>query len=221
MELLVEKAEFIERRNSTLQDDKALLVRFKLMSAETENENKRIYPSGVLAKAVEALKARLAKVKSSYALTGHKDDENVDDIAAVLEDVEMSGRDVFATAKILPTQRGRNVQAIIRNGGAVGVSAKCYGEVKNGLVQPGLVLKGFDFVTAPGFGTFADASSIIESVEVPDETDGATTLEELEKIGLEPLDVAQEEILSRRYEFAIQAGYKGTREQYFREVLKR
>lgn len=222
MELLVEKAEFIERRNSTLtQDDKALLVRFKLMSAETENENKRIYPSGVLATAVKELKARLAKRKSSFALNGHKDSEEVDDIAAVLDDVEMTGRDVWATAKILPTQRGRNVQAIIRNGGAVGVSAKCYGEVKNGFVQPGLILKGFDFVTAPGFGTFADASSIIESVEVPDETDGATTLEELEKIGLEPVDAVQEEILKRRYEFAVQAGYKGTREQYFREVLKR
>jgi hypothetical protein len=222
MERLIEKISFIERKNSTLtQDDKALLVKFRLMGAEEKNENDRIYPRGVLAKAVEDLRGRLAKRKSSFALNGHKDDENVDDVAAVLEDIEMTGKDVWAVARVLPTQRGRNVQAIIRAGGAVGVSAKCYGSVKDGLVQPGLVLKGFDFCLQPGFGTYATASNIIESVEVPDELDGATTLEELEKYGLEPLEPIKEEIVKQRYRFAIEAGYKGSFEQYSKDVLKK
>lgn len=212
MEVLTEKISFIERKNLTAQDDKSLLVKFRLMGAEEQNENKRVYPRGVLAKAVEDLRSRLAKRKASFALNGHKDSEEVDDVAAVLEDVEMTGNDVWATAKILPTQRGKNVQAIIKGGGAVGVSAKCYGAVKDGRVQDGLILKGFDFVTSPGFGTFADKSNIIESCTVED--DGAVTLEELEKYGLEPMEKVEESILRSRYEFAVQAGYKGSYADY-------
>jgi hypothetical protein len=220
MENLTEKATFLERKSFTM-DDKALVVKFRLMGAEEENENKRVYPRPVLAKAVEELRAKLAKRKASFALTTHKDDENVDDVAAVLEDVEMTGNDVFATARVLPTQRGKNVQAILRGGGAIGVSAKCYGSVKDGRVQPGLVLRGFDFVTAPGFGTYADKSNIIESCTIQ-EDDGAVTLAELESFGLEPLEPVQEEILRRRYESAVRlAGYKGTFEQYKKIQEKR
>lgn len=226
MELLTEKATFLERKNATLtnQDDKSLLVKFRLMGSEEKNENDRIYPTAVLKQAVEDLRSRLAKRKSSFALTIHKDDEEVDDIAAVLEDVEMTGKDVWATARILPTARGKNVQAIIRNGGALGVSAKCHGKVEKGIVQPGVILKGFDFVTSPGFGTYASKSNIIESVTVEDESDGQVMLEDLERFGLIE-DGGQvkvtEEILWRRFEFAVLSGYTGTREQYSRDVLKK
>ena len=227
MELFTEKATFIERKNSTLtQDDKALLVRFKLMSAEMQNENDRVYPRGVLAKAVEDLKARIAKRKSSFALNAHKEDgepEEVDDVSAVLEDVEMQGLDVFATARILPTVRGKNVQAILRHGGSVGVSAKCHGAVKDGRVQPGLILKGFDFVTSPGFGTFVGKSNIIESVTVEEEdTSGAVTLDELEAMGLvDQVPVEEEVRLQKRYNFALTAGFKGTLEEYSKSVYNK
>ncbi len=213
---LIETTTILDKNARTLtKDDKSLLVRFKLMSAETENENKRVYPRDVLSKAVSDLKARLAKWKSSFALNAHMDDENLDDVSAVLEDVEMTGNDVFATAKILPTQRGKNVQAILRHGGAVGVSAKCHGEVKQGRVMPGLILRGFDFCTSPGFGTYATAGNIIESVTV-DEEDGAVTLNELEQMGLtdEGGKELTEEDLRAKYGFALQAGFKGSLEQY-------
>ena len=220
MELFVEKATVLDKASRTLtQDDKALLVRFKLMSAETQNENNRIYPRGVLAKAVEDLKARLAKRKSSFAMNTHLDDENVDDVAAVLEDVEMSGDDVYATAKVVPTAKGRNIMALLKNGAAVGVSAKCFGKVEKGIVQPGVILKGFDFCLDPGFGTFVGKSNILESVSVPGEEDntGAVTLEELQKFGLieDGQQKVEESILRQRYENAVRlAGYKGDFESY-------
>jgi hypothetical protein len=220
MELFTEKATFIEKRNSTLtQDAQALLVRFKLMSAETKNENKRVYPRQVLAKAVEDLRVRLAKRKSIFALNTHKDDEEVDDISAVLEDVEMTGNDVFATARVLPTQRGKNVQAILRHGGSIGVSAKCYGAVDEaGRVKPGLILKGFDFVTSPGFGTYATAANIIESVTVEDENNGSVILGQLKEWGLVEDGQVAEATLKERYRFALESGYKGTLEQYLQSV---
>jgi len=217
MELLTEKAVFIERKNLTAQEDKSLLVKFRLMGAEEQNENKRVYPRNVLAKAVEDLRGRLAKRKASFALNGHKDDEELDDVAAVLEDVEMTGRDVWAVARIVPTQRGKNVMAILKGGGAVGVSAKCYGEVKNGRVEPGLILRGFDFVTSPGFGTYADKSNIIESVVVEDEDDGSVTEAQLAEFGLideEPLEMTKAEIAKKKYEFALRCGYRGSYADY-------
>lgn len=220
---LIETATIIDKSARTLtQDAKALLVRFKLMSAETENENNRTYPRDVLAKAVSDLKARLTKKKNSFALNTHMDDENVDEVSAVLEDVEMMGNDVFATAKILPTTRGKNVQVIIKNGGAVGVSAKCNGRVEKGRVLPGLILKGFDFCLNPGFGTYATAGNIIESVTVEDEEDGMVTLSELEKMGLVEdgqAPIEEEVRLNQRYNFALAAGYKGSFESY-KESLK-
>lgn len=219
---LIEKVEILEKANRTLtQDDQALLIKFRLMGAEEKNENDRLYPRPVLAKAVEDLKARLAKRKASFAMNGHLDDENVDDVAAVLCDVEMVNNDVFATAKILPTVRGKNVQALIKHGAAVGVSAKATGRVENGIVQPGLVLRGFDFCLAPGFGTYADKSSILESVEVPDEDDaGAVTEEQLREFGLVE-DGLTEQNLKARWQFALSAGYKGTLEEYSKTVLNK
>jgi hypothetical protein len=220
---LIETATIIDKGARTLtQADKALLVRFKLMSAETENENNRVYPVAVLKKAVEDLKARLTKKKNSFALNGHQDDESLDDVSAVLEDVTMEGNDVYATAKILPTQRGKNVQAIIRNGGAVGVSAKCNGRVEKGRVQPGLILRGFDFCTSPGFGTYATKANIIESVTVEDEEDGQVTEEQLRGFGLienGPKELT-EQAVQARFQQACLAGYRGDLEQYSKLVLK-
>jgi len=212
---LIEQVTILDKASRTLtQDDKALLVRFRLMSAETQNENKRVYPTAVLRKAVEDLRGRLAKRKGSFALNRHQDDEEVDDVSAVLEDVTMEGNDVFATARILPTEHGRNVQAIIRHGGSVGVSAKCYGAVdESGRVKPGLILKGFDWCLDPGFHTFASKANILESVTVEDEDNsGAVTLSELEEMGLVEDGQAkvEEQVLRQRYGNAVRlAGYKG------------
>ena len=155
MELFIEQATILDKASRTLtQDDKALLVKFKLMSAETENANARVYPAAVLRKAVEDLKARLAKKKASFAMNKHKDDENVDDVAAVLDDVTMEGNDVFAVAKILPTQRGKNVQAILRHGGAVGVLGKVLRSGEGWHRSSGRRAQGFRLLPRPWLRDF-------------------------------------------------------------------
>jgi len=211
---LTEKQTYLEKKNIT-QDGEALTIRFRLMGAEEES-NKHTYPTAVLRRAVEDLKGRLAKRKSSFALNGHKDGEEVDDVAAVLENVTMEGTNVMAVARVLPTQKGRNVMALIKHGAAVGVSAKCTGKVEKGIVQPGLVLRGFDFVLDPAFSTFADKSNIIESVVVEDEDDGSVTEAQLAEYGLieEPLEMTKAEIAKKKYRFAVMCGYKGTLADY-------
>jgi len=219
---LTEQVEILEKGSRTLtQGDKALLVRFRLMSAECENLNHRIYPRDVLASAVSDLKARIAKKKDSFAMCGHKDDENVDDITAQLEDVEMINNDVFATAKVLPTQKGRNIIALLTNGAAIGVSAKCTGAMDGNRVKAGLRIRGFDWTLSPGISNFADKSSILESVEVPDETDGAVSEAQLAAFGLVEDGPLTEQNARGRFAFAVAAGYQGSFEQYSRDVLKK
>jgi len=181
--------------------DKSLVVKFPLMFAEIES-NGKIYPKDVLSAAVKDLKARLARRKASFASTNHLDDMTVDDVAAVLEDVDMEDKTVIATARILDTTKGRNVRALVTNG-VCGVSAKCHGAVdeKTHLVKPGLRLDGFDFVLEPSFGTFVGKSNILVHCTIKeDESDGQAPIEE--------------ESLQAKYSFALQAGYKGSLDQY-------
>jgi len=180
----------------------SIRVRFPLMAADSENLNKRTYPLQVLADAVKDLKARVTRRLATYAANQHKDDGmEVDDVSAVLEDVEMSDRMVIAKAKILPTQRGKNIMAILKAGGVLGVSAKGRGEVKEGKVQPGYRLDGFDFTLSPSFRSFVGPNSILESVSIM-------------------VDDLDEEIIKKRFEKAWDAGYRGSFEAYRKTYLK-
>jgi hypothetical protein len=223
MNEITEQAILMEKNERTLKsgDDKSLTVRFKLMSAETQNENNRIYPKEVLSKAVERLKARIAKRRDSFAASGHKDDPQVDDATAFLEDVEMQGNDVYATARVVNTQKGANIITLLKNGAALGVSAKGRGAMDGNRVKPGFELLGFDWTLSPGFGTYASKANIIESVTVKEEdTTGAVTLAELEQYGLVENDQDLDQVLQLKYQTARQAGFAGDFQQ-FKETFDR
>lgn len=213
----------IEKGKATFEkDDKSLLVKFVLMRAEVES-NGKTYPKDILAKAVADLKARISKKKAAYAANTHLPDMGVDDVAAVLEDVEMEGTTVYATARVLDTVKGRNAKAILQHG-AIGVSAKGNGSWdEKGRVKPGLRLDGFDFCLDPSFNTFANKSNILvhctigeddENAQAINEAKGYPTLEELDR----QAPIEEEIRLQKRYNFALAAGYKGTLEQYLQSV---
>jgi hypothetical protein len=213
---LNEQAVLMEKSERTLKagEDKSLTVRFKLMSAETENLNHRIYPREVLSAAVERLKARIAKRRNSFAASGHKKNGGeVDDATAFLEDIEMTGNDVYATARVVATQKGKNIITLLKNGAALGVSAKGVGTMDGNRVKPGFELLGFDWTLSPGFGTYASKANIVESVTVG-EDDGSCTLKELEAMGLVENDQDPETVLRLKYHTARQAGFSGDFQQF-------
>jgi len=198
------------------QDGDAFRMKVPVLQADVENANKRRYPFAVVKKAVEELKAKLQK-RSAFGSTRHEKDLEVDQVSHYVEDIELDKEGTaFATLKILPTQRGRNLAAIIRGGGGVGVSARGTGDIKDGIVQAGYKLLGVDFTLDPSFNFRVGKECLMFESRTEEETDGEVTLEELKKMGLidEGGKELTEDVLKAKYRFAIEAGFKGDFEQY-------
>jgi hypothetical protein len=204
--LLTEKITEIKHTSLTPDGD-SFKMRVPVLQADIENANKRRYPFAVVKAAVEEMRAKLRK-RTAYGSTRHEKDLDVDAISHIIEDLELDEKGLAsAIIRIFPTARGKNLAAIIRGGGALGVSARGFGDVdEKGIVKPGYRLAGVDFVTDPSFNFHVGKEcAMFESREVED--DGAVTEKPLTK-----------EQLADRYLFALSAGYKGTFEQY-REIL--
>lgn len=213
MDKLIETDE-VKLRTLT-QDGDSLRLRVPVLQAGVKNLNKRTYSLGVIKQAIQELKGRLSK-RSTFGSTSHVKDMELDQVSHVVEDVELDEKGVaHAVLKILNTTKGKNLAAIIKGGGAVGISARGTGDVdKDGNVKEGYKLLGIDFTLSPSFGFRANKAMVFESLQT-EENDGAVTLEELEKFGLEPLEPVKEDILRQRYESAVRlAGYKGTFASY-------
>jgi len=121
------------------------------------NGNHRIYPASVLSREVQKLKERLASGESVFSQADQPVDgvSRISDSAAMLMQVEYTPTDeVIGTALILPTQKGKDLAAIVRAGGKVGISVRGFGTTRPGecagqqgeVVQEDYQLVTYDFV---------------------------------------------------------------------------
>lgn len=191
-------------------------MRFPFLHSGIQNANKRTYSLAIVKKAIGELKAKLSR-RGTFGSTSHPKEFEVDDVSHVIEDVSVDDKGTaWADVKVLPTTKGRNLMAILKGGGRLGVSARGTGDVKDGLVQDGYSLHGVDFVTDPSFDIRVGAEAMFESRSEEDNNSGAVTLEQLEKWGLvdEGGKELTEEAIRQRYHFAIEAGFKGSLEEY-------
>ena len=198
-------------------DGDSFRMKIPVLAAGITNQNKRCYSLQVIKRAVEELKGRLKK-RSTFGSTSHVKDMELDQVSHVVEDVELDEKSGVANAivRILGTTKGKNLAAIIKGGGAVGVSARGMGDVdEKGNVKDGYKLLGVDFCLNPSFAFHVNRAAMFESQQI-EENDGAVTLSELEKMGLvedAPKELSEED-LKAKYDFALQAGYRGSLEQY-------
>ncbi len=188
-------------------EDEGRLAGVPFLIAGKRNANGRVYSIEIVTKAIDELKKKL-KAKRTFGSTKHLEKGlEVDDVSHVIEDVDFdpTSNTAVVDLKILKTAKGRNLLAILRGGGALGLSSRGVGECgKDGVVKS-FNLLGIDFCTDPAAGTFADRSFMFESRQI--EEDVSVTEKELTK-----------EQLADRYLFALSAGFKGTFAQY-REAL--
>ncbi len=189
-------------------DGDSIRLRVPVLQSGIKNSNRRTYSFEVIKQAIADLKGRLSK-RTTYGSTSHERDLEVDKVSHIVEDVELDEKTgtAHAVIRILPTAKGRNLSAIIRGGGAVGVSARGAGEVdEGGNVKPGYRLLGIDFTLSPSFNTFANKEMVYESRELIEEDDGLVLTE------------AQK---ADRFLLALSAGYRGTFRQYCEDVLSK
>lgn len=219
MNQLIETDE-IKLRTLT-QDGDSFRMKIPVLASGVKNGNGRTYGLSVIKKAVTELKARLAK-RSTFGSTAHVKDMELDQVSHVVESIDLDEKSGVANAivRILGTTKGKNLAAIIKGGGAVGVSARGMGDVdEKGNVKDGYKLLGVDFCLNPSFAFHVNKAMVFESLQTED-NEGAVTLDELEAMGLvDQAPVVEEVVLQKRFNFALAAGYKGTLEQY-KESLK-
>lgn len=158
--------------------DKNFLARiiFPWSRADVLNLNNRIYPKEVLSTAVENLDKEIKKANVAGTIE-HPGGihSRLDKVSHVLEKVWMKSGRALAQIRILNTTAGRDTMTLIKSGVKVGASSRGIGEVGYGRkIQPGLVIKSIDLVSAPSFGKDAQITqaNIIESW-VPTELDEA------------------------------------------------
>ncbi len=99
------------------------------------NGNHRIYPATILSREVNKLKERLGSGDTVFSQADHPADgvTGIGDTAAMLKSVEYTPKDeVVGTAIILPTAKGRDLAAIVRAGGKVGITVRGFGTTRPG-----------------------------------------------------------------------------------------
>jgi len=222
--------EITETKLKATKDGEAFLMRFPFLYAGVKNANSREYPAETIKKAIGKLKDKLTR-RSAYGAAGHPKEMEVDDVSHQIVDVDVDEKgDAWATVKVLPTVKGRNLGVIIKNGGSLGVSSRGSGDVKDGIVQDNLEIAGVDFVMSPSFDIQVGRAAMFESAPLEEnETDpavlaakGYATIEELNeamKAGV-ITEADPEKILRLKYITARQAGFDGSAED-FRKTFDR
>lgn len=141
--------------------------------ADEETINKRIYPKALLQREVDRIQK--AVEAGSFIGTGDHPASGLADIKTashIINKIWMDeGGRGWAKIKILDTERGKNIQSLIKGGAQLGISTRGFGQVgKSGKVDDDYKLMGIDIVMNPSVksATFSKAN-IFESVGFEEE----------------------------------------------------
>jgi hypothetical protein len=130
-------------------------VRGEFACPDKATENKRLYPKKIWEKVIgrvaEGFKNRSMLGHASHPADGRTD---IDKVTHVVTELKLEDGILIGEAEILPTDRGKNLLAILQSGCLVGVSSRGFGSTKpndNGedVVQEDYKLVTFDFVADP------------------------------------------------------------------------
>jgi hypothetical protein len=155
--------ELIEAREFVHNGERLMQVKGVMHRANELNGNHRIYPAPILSREVNKLNERLG---SGDTMFSQADDpaggvSRISDTAAMLTSVEYTPKhEVVGTAVILPTQKGKDLAAIVRAGGKVTIIARGFGTTRPGecagqqgeVVQEGYELVTYEFVIGQSLG---------------------------------------------------------------------
>ena len=187
--------EIIDENLSVLIEKSDGLMRIKgapFMVANKVNKNNRYYDEALVKREVERLQKVIQKDEGILGSSDHPKGSSVevDNTSHILRQVWYSEDDktAYLNADILDTDKGLNIQKIIRAGGSkLGLSTRGVGTVKqkNGVdyVEDNFQLLGVDIVSAPSvsIAQFSKANILGESVEfegdlaIDEEKDRANT----------------------------------------------
>jgi len=194
----------LQEKNTT--DGTVMKVIVPWIEANVENQNHRIYPKALLDREIKRLEP---KIKEGALIgTGDHPASGMADIATASHIVKKlwldEGGTGWAELAILPTERGKNIQTIIKSGGKLGISARGFGSVDKGSkkVMDDYKLMGIDIVTNPSFEKSQfSAEDIFESVDFSEEDEEEKNEERDQDINAELFSESElTEVLKSQFE---------------------
>lgn len=153
--LLVETSSQVETLTENNGDGKTMFIEGIFAQAELKNGNGRIYPKAIMEKAVENYMKDFVTKRRALGELNHPDRPFADPSkgAILIESLHWEGNNVIGKARVLGTHAGKDVQALIEGGFAMGVSTRALGTVieNSGMkvVQDDLMLTAVDCVDNP------------------------------------------------------------------------
>ena len=158
------EASLIESRDA----EKNLYLAGRMMAAEQQNLNKRVYPRAQIEAAVALINE---KIKESAYICGelnHPDNLSIDlkNVSHIITEAWMDGDNAVGKCKILNTPSGLIVKNLIEGGVKLGVSSRGTGNVTNEGVVEDFNFVTLDIVATPSApGCYPDV--VRESLENP------------------------------------------------------
>ena len=141
---------------STLKENRPLVVKGVIQRAEAKNQNGRIYPKEILEREIKKYIDGPVREKRALGELDHPESSviNLQNVSHNVTKIKMMGDDVYGEVEILPTPAGKILQALFASGITVGISSRGMGSVKEGAggtveVQDDFELLCFDFVSTP------------------------------------------------------------------------
>lgn len=217
MELLeiLNKVEADLRLEEKAEDGVIGRLQYVFILGDKENANKRRHGSDLLSRAIsdfrEGLKEKNVAGQLNHPLVGKHTE--LDKISHVITDIQWDekGKKGIATSAILNTSKGRDLKVLIDNNVPLGASVRGSGQVdENGDVKDDYELHSIDLVSAPSYGnaTKVSKANLIESGNRYFQDSASSALTEDEKAVI-------------LFERALEAGFRGSLNEYKTSVLKR
>jgi hypothetical protein len=183
--------------------------------ADEVNGNGRVYTEAVLDREVAKLQPMMAE-NTLFGEADHPEDgkSRVSNTAAMLTGIKkqiVNGRKTYVgEAIVLPTTKGKDLQAIIRAGGKPGTSSRGFGTVMRAnwkgtpadVVQEDFRLKTFDFVigqSTKGAEVKQVSEQQVEVINVLEAGDGCGSCDKTLKGGSKSMEIKSVEDLRKAY----------------------
>lgn len=142
-------------KESREQNGGKLILQGVIQRAEMKNQNKRIYPRGILMREVENYQKAVRENRAVGELD-HPESSTVSlkNVSHVIREMRWDGDTVIGRIEVLPTPQGKILESIIDSGVTIGISSRGVGSTEKtnegcDMVQQDFQLICFDIVSEP------------------------------------------------------------------------
>lgn len=161
-----------------LKEDRAknggrLMLQGIIQKANTKNQNKRIYPMGILQREIENYQKAVRENRAVGELD-HPESSSVSlkNVSHIVREMGWDGENVVGRVEVLPTPQGKVLESLLEAGVTIGISSRGVGSTEKtnegvDMVQPDYQIICFDIVSepsTPGAYLFAEGKQIVEGV---------------------------------------------------------